>query len=276
VNGAAAEGTTESGAGGNTYSIRAVQRVCDILDLLQEAPDNATLMRLAEVAGLPKSSAFRYLATLEERRYVERDPASGNYRLGLALLPLRSLQFDLIAARARPYLEQLCTTYRETINVAILEGHFITYIDIVESPKAMRMAARRGDREPLHSTALGKMIAATLPEERVVAILEAEGMPRATDRTLTKPPLYLAELEHVREQGFAVDDRENEPEGRCVAVAIPGTRPPAALSLSAPASRLPADQLPQIAHELQSVADALSKQLGFEDGTSASPTSRKL
>ena len=266
----------ETNLGEGAYSIRAVQRVCDILDLLQEAPDSTTLANVAAVTKLPKSSAFRYLATLEARRYVERDVASGNYRLGLALLPLQSMQFELIAQRVRPFLEELRDEYNETLNLGLLEGNFVTYIEIVESSKAMRMAARRGDRDPIHSTALGKAIAAELPEERVRAILEAEGMPRATDRTLTRVDLYLSELERVREQGFAIDDRENEPEGRCVAVALAGGRPPAAISLSAPVSRLPFDQAEEVAARLRRVASALLRELGADgrvDGYDAESSS---
>jgi IclR family transcriptional regulator, acetate operon repressor len=247
--------------GESAYSIRAVQRVCDILDLLQSKRGRATLAEVAAVTKLPKSSAFRYLATLEARRYVERDADSGIYQLGLGLLPLRAMQFDLIAERVRPYLEQLRDEYHETLNLAVLEGNTITYLDIVESPRAMRMASRRGDREPIHSTALGKALAAELQEERVRAILAAEGMPAFTERTLTRVDLYLSELQRIREQGFAIDDRENESEGRCVAVAVAGAQPPIAISLSAPISRLPRELLAEVAHRLQAVASTLAYEL---------------
>lgn len=251
------------------YSIRAVRRVCDILDLLQGAPASASLARVAEVTKLPKSSAFRYLATLEARRYVERDSATGNYRLGLALLPLQAMQFELIAQRVRPFLQQLSDEYHETLNLGLLEGNCITYIEIVESPKAMRMAARRGDRDPIHSSALGKAIAAALPEERVRAILEAEGMARVTERTLTHVDLYLSELERVRQRGFAIDDRENEPEGRCVAVSLAGMELPAAISLSAPASRLTLELAEKVAGRLRAVSAALVRELGSAGATEA-------
>lgn len=254
------------GTNGTAYSIRAVQRVCDILDLLQRSPNHATLAQVSTVTKLPKSSAFRYLATLETRRYVERDPETGDYKLGLGLLPLQSLQFDLIAQRVRPYLERLCHEYRETTNLGLLEGNRVTYLEIVESPQAMRMASRRGDREQIHSTALGKAIAATLPTKRVRAILEAEGMQAMTARTLTSSDLYLAELERIRDVGFAIDDGENEPEGRCVAVALPGGRIPAAISVSAPASRLPMERVPEVAERLHDVSAALVEELGV--GTS--------
>ena len=256
----AADDTEQGG-----YSIRAVQRVCDLLDLLQREPGGASLARAAEVTKLPKSSAFRYLVTLEERRYVERDPATGDYRLGLALLPMQAQQVDLLTRSARPYLDRLQAEFRETANLGLLDGHRVIYLDIVESPYAMRLVASRGDRDPLHSTALGKALAARLPVDRVRAILRQDGMPKHTDRTITTQREYLAQLDVVREQGYAVDDGENEVGVRCVGVALPGENLPLALSVAGPAARLTSEQVPEIAERLKSIASELAAELGIVD-----------
>ncbi|MEN3284471.1 MAG: IclR family transcriptional regulator, acetate operon repressor [Solirubrobacteraceae bacterium] len=251
------------------YSIRAVQRVCDLLDLLQREPGGASLARAAEVTKLPKSSAFRYLVTLEERRYVERDPATGDYRLGLALLPMQARQLDVLTRRARPYLDRLQAEFGETANLGLLDGNRVVYLDIVESPHAMRLVASRGDRDPLHSTALGKAIAAQLPDDRIRAILRAEGMPKHTDRTLTTQRDYLAQLDVVREQGYAVDDEENEVGARCVGVALPSENLPLAISVAGPAARLTSERVPEIAQRLQTAAYELAAELGMVDAAVA-------
>jgi DNA-binding IclR family transcriptional regulator len=253
------------------YSIRAVQRVCDLLDLLQREPAGASLARAAEVTKLPKSSAFRYLVTLEERRYVERDPATGDYRLGLALLPMQARQLDVLTRRARRYLDRLQAEFGETANLGLLDGNRVIYLDIVESPHAMRLVASRGQRDPLHSTALGKAIAAQLPVEQVRAILRAEGMPRSTDHTITTQRDYLAQLHVVREQGYAVDDQENEVGCRCVGVALPSGNLPLAISVAGPAARLSSERVPEIAERLQATASELAAELGMVDGV-ASPS----
>ena len=247
------------------YSIRAVQRVCDLLDLLQREPGGASLARAAEVTNLPKSSAFRYLVTLEARRYVERDPVTGDYRLGLALLPMQARQLDVLTRRARPYLDRLQAEFGETANLGLLDGNRVVYLDIVESPHAMRLVANRGDRAPVHSTALGKAIAARLPVDRVRAILREEGTPRHTDRTITTQRDYLAQLEIVRERGYAVDDGENEVGARCVGVALPSQNLPLAISVSGPAARLTPELVPDIAERLQSAATSLAAELGMAD-----------
>src|SRR5919198_1416889 len=179
--------------GNNPYSIRAVERVCDLLDLLQEAPDGVSLIRAADVTSLPKSSA---------------------------------------------------------------------YLDLVESPRTVRVAARRGDRYPLHSNAVGKAIAATLPEHRVRAILKAEGMPRLTRHTMTDLDSYLGELGRVRALGYAVDDGEHEDDERSLATPLPSSNLPAALSVSAPASRLPLDSIRGLAKPLVETAAQLVGDLG--------------
>jgi IclR family acetate operon transcriptional repressor len=246
---------------GSSYSIRAVHRVCDILDLLQQSPDGVALPDVASVTRLPKSSAFRYLATLEQRRYVEREPASGSYRAGSALLPLRAHEPELLARRARPHMERLRDRLEETVNLGMLEGNRVIYLEIVESHRAMRLAARRGDRDPIHSTALGKAIAAWMPEERVRAILGVAGLPRLTQRTITDLRSYLAELAQVRERGYAVDNGEHEIDGRCVAVPVADGNLPAAISLSAPASRFAMNQVEEVAATLKEIVAALTGDL---------------
>lgn len=242
------------------YTIRAVERVCQILDLLQQSDDVISLVDVAEATALPKSSAFRYLATLEARRYVERDQASGDFRIGLALLPLQAKQLDLLVQRTTPHLQQLSNAFEETANLGLLDGNRVVYLKIIESPKAVRLAAKTGDRERVHATALGKAICAGLPEDKVQAMLAAEGMPKTTDRTITKPGKYMTELKRVRERGYALDDREYEPDGRCVAVPLTGLRLPAAISLSAPSARLPLSDVDQVVTALTEVSERLAEQ----------------
>jgi IclR family acetate operon transcriptional repressor len=260
----------EAASSDGAYSIRAVQRVCDLLDLLQLEPEGTSLARAAEVTKLPKSSVFRYLATLEERRYVERDDATGNYRLGLALLPMQAGQADLLTRSARPYLEQLQREFGETANLGLLDGHRVVYLDIVESEHAMRLAARPGDHDPLHATALGKAIAAELPDDRVRAILRAEGMPRRTENTITTQREYFAALDEVRERGYALDNAETEVGARCVAVSVPIDRVHLAISVSGPAARVTPEVVPKVATRLRDVATRLASELGASgDGSGA-------
>ncbi|MGH2787805.1 MAG: IclR family transcriptional regulator [Actinomycetota bacterium] len=243
--------------GGERYSVRAVVRVMDILDLLQDSPDGRSLLEVSDALALPRSSAYRYLSTLETRGYVQRDGATGLYRFGLAFLPSHGRHLDVLAARARPVMEELRDRLGETINLGVLAGNRIVYLEILESNKAVRLAARRGDRDPIHSTALGKAIASRISADSVVAILSAEGMPKRTSKTITDETRYLRELEKVCAQGFALDLGENEEDGRCVAVPFQNSRLLAAISLSAPAARMESELMEDIATELMSAAQRI-------------------
>jgi IclR family transcriptional regulator, acetate operon repressor len=244
------------------YAVRSVGRVLDILDLLRMVPHGVSLADIARDTAMPKSTAFRYLTTLESRGYVERDQGAGDYRLGLAFLTTRARHVDMLAARARPLLEQLRDRFGETVNLGVLDGSRVVYLEIVESRRGMRFAARKGDREPLHSTALGKAIASLLDEDAIKAILTAEGMAQRTPRTITDSALFLKVVEEVRRDGYALDDRENEEDGRCVAVAIAGVRVPAALSLSAPAARFSPDDAERAAPVLREAAKTVARASG--------------
>lgn len=248
----------ETGEEERDYSVRAVERVCLILNLLQESVDGITLNEVAHTTGLPKSSAFRYLWTLENHRYVERDESGGLFRLGLGFVGMQSRHLEILRERARPSLAHLRDEFGETANLGLLDGDHVIHVEIVESRRAVRLAAAHGDREPIHCTALGKAIAAQLPDERVRELLADTGLDKRTGNTITSLDDYLAELDKVRRLGYAVDDRENEEDGRCVAAPILGTHLPAAMSISAPASRFTANDAKRAAKTLIEVAAGIA------------------
>ncbi|MEE6287863.1 IclR family transcriptional regulator [Georgenia sp. MJ173] len=253
--------TAESAAGATTYPIRAVDRVCDILDALANAPDGSSLSVVAEQTGLPKSSAFRYLTALEARHYVEREVDGASYRLGLAFRPQNTRGIDRLATLARPRLDALRDQFEETVNLGVLDGSQVVHVAVAESPYMMRLAARVGERGHVHCTALGKAMCATLPDDRVRAILDTAGMPRVTAATITDPDAFVAELARTRAAGYGIDEAENQAAGRCVAVAVEGLPFPAGVSVSAPMSRLSLDRVPDVVAQLQKLARKLTRAM---------------
>lgn len=243
------------------YAVRSVLRVLDILDLLRQRPGGATLKELTQVTNMPKSSVFRYLATLESRGYVERIERDGVFRLSAAFISTEAHHLELLANRARPRMEELRDRFGETVNLAVLDDTRIVYLEIVESRRSMRWVVAKGDREHLHSTALGKAVAMTLDDQHVASILEAAGMPSRTERTIADPEAFLAEIARARVNGYAIDDEENEQGGRCVAVPIRGSNPKAALSLSAPTSRLSITEAGGVAEVLEATASQIAEEI---------------
>src|SRR5690606_9387599 len=111
---------TSSGTPG--YSVRAVHRVCDMLELLRARSERLTLPDVAAETGLPKSSALRYLSTLEQRRYARRDPVTGEYGAGLAFGAARAEGFEALRRWCRPILQELRDAFDETVNLGVLDG----------------------------------------------------------------------------------------------------------------------------------------------------------
>lgn len=102
---------------------------------------------------------------------------------------------------------------------------------------------------------------ATLPDERVCAIMAASGMPRFTEATLTERNQFLRELERTRVQGFATDEAENQRAGRCIAVVIENVPFAAGVSISAPVDRIPRERVPDVVQQLQRLARTLSRKM---------------
>jgi len=239
---------------------RAIRRTCLVLREVGAAANaGASLPQLVAATGMPKSSVHRYLEVLVQESFVERDGAGGTYRLGANFVTLGSNEAQLLALRARPFLERLRDRFDETVNFGILSGDNVVYLDIVESPRAVRLAARVGDRDMVHATALGKAIAAGLPEDEIRLLLQRSGLPRRTANTITRIPDFIRHLELVRRNGFALDDQENDVEGRCVAVAIPGARVQYAISVSGITSRFPMSKAVEVAG---SIRQAISELCG--------------
>lgn len=253
--------TDTAGVQQSAYPIRAVDRVCDILDTLANASEPVSLPDVAAATELPKSSAFRYLTALEARHYVERTSDGGAYRLGLAFRSRDARGVEQLSEAATPILAGLRDRLEETTNLGVLDGTKVVHTVVAESPHMMRLAARVGERGHVHATALGKALCSQLSEERVRSILKVSGMPPYTPATITDPEDYVRELERVSARGWAVDDEENQVAGRCVAVVIPDVTLPAAISVSAPVDRLASDGVAKVAKDLQRAAKAIARKV---------------
>ena len=241
------------------YTIRAVDRAFDILDVLACSDVGVTLVAIAKVVSMPKSSVFRYLTTLERRGQVVRGDGDV-FTLGARHDYMRPREVAQLCAAAAPKMQELSRRFKETINLGTLDRHRVVYLEVVESTNAMRFAAKRGSSDPIHSSALGKIISSSLGDEEVRRILAVEGMPVRTSRTITSPDTFLRELCIVRAQGFAIDEGENEDGGRCVAVLLPFSAR-AAISLSAPAARLPRESLVEVAATLRLAAEDIAQDV---------------
>ena len=245
------------------YVVKPVFKALQVLIALGDEPRPLTLTEICHRVRLPKTTVFRYLQTLAQCGFVTHDRQEDLYHLGARLFELGQLAGQQLRIRdvALPVMTAMRERFNETVNLGILDGHDVVYVEMVESHHSLRMQATLGSRDPAYSTALGKAMLAFIDDP--ARHLPARLMPR-TVFTLHTRASVLKALAVAKQQGYAVDDQENEDGARCGGAPIfeyPG-RVTAAISVSAPASRLGRDQVPGVAAALMEAAAAISRQLG--------------
>lgn len=248
----------------SNYWVPILGSAIKILNAFYEAESDLTLHEITSRTKVGKTSAFRILYTLDKVGYVEKDPVSGKYRLGVGIVSAarKTLSGDSLIRIARPYLKKLRDEFGETTNLASLLKDEIVYLEIVESPHSFRMSETVGSRVPWHSTALGKAIAAFLPEERVKVILKQSPMKRLTPHTITGLRKYMEVLATVRLEGYSLDMEESELGATCIAVPIFDVEHTVvgALSISGPTPRV-RERQNKIINTLRVVANMISRTL---------------
>jgi DNA-binding IclR family transcriptional regulator len=248
--------------------IKVVVKTFKVIELLN-SEKGLSLVDLAGQASLPKPTTYRILDTLAGLGYIEQDPSTRKFTLGS-----RSLTFiknsgpgrDLISL-AEPHMEKLARRYGETVNLAILIDYQIIYIRILESGHSFRFSDNVGDRASVHSTAIGKAIAAFLPKEELSVVLQRNVYTPFTRKTITDEAGLRKHLALVREQGYAIDDEEGHDGVLCIGAPIFNREhiPFAALSVSLPKVRAKEKILKAMAREVPKLAIQLSLDLGVTD-----------
>lgn len=248
--------------------VSSVLRALQILECFMDSKTEWTLKALVEHLGLPTTTVFRQVSTLTEQRYLEQDPVRKSYRPGPRLLLLSSAilgQSDL-RRTARPELEQLSATVKETINLSVLLEHDIFYLDKVETHRSIVCNTQVGSRAPAYATSGGKAMLACQSEDYIEGYCQwmvREGH-AFTGTTITDPEQLRKELAFARLHGYALDNGEIETGLICVAAPICDMNRKAvgAVSISGPDYRMQADQELMI-REVRQTAQNISRLLGF-------------
>lgn len=248
-------------------TIKSLQRAINILDLFDEQTAALGITEIAETLGLHKSTAAGLVYTLEHNGYLGQDPETRKYGLGFKLVERASTLLDQIDVRtaALPYLQELRDWSGESVNLAVRDGMQIVYIERLTTTQSLGMRAKVGYRAPIQCTALGKAILSGMPRDKAQELIAQHGLPAVTARSITDLSRFLHEIERTREQGFAVDNEENEVGVRCVAAPIfdHSDRPAAAVSVSSPVLRLPLSEVPRYGQKVVDAANAISARLGY-------------
>ncbi len=243
----------------------AVERALNILEAAAQRRDGLTNAEISRKLGIPKSSASYILRTLEKRSYLRREAETGRYRLGLKILSLGGdAQANLdIADVALPFMRILGEKIRMTVHLAVLDQGEAVYIEKVEAPGFFRVNTWVGRRMFLHSTSVGKCLLTWLPRHDIENIVKQQGLKKRTPKTITSITRLIAELEHVKQLGYAVDDEENSLGARCLGAPIFDTMGNVTAALGASGTLTQTDEasMPRIIDALKETARRISRQM---------------
>lgn len=231
---------------------RATARVLDILECLSNASEGMTLTELAQALGAPKSSLFPIVHTLQQRQYLQQFPGTSRYTIGPSSLVLGSAYtFNSGIVAITDVIKQVVAASQETCQFGILDQGNVLYIAKEDSPEAIRMISRVGNRLPANATAIGKALLSGLTNAEVRA-LYANGLPRLTARTITDIGTLLNQLDDIRNGGIACEQEESTPQLACWALPLcRGGKVFAALSVSVPLFRCQPGKIELICQSLR-------------------------
>lgn len=238
-----------------------ITKALGLLEATAGHPQGRSLAELAAEAGMPKPTAHRILKTLTALGYLEH-PAAGVYRQSMQAKRLVS---DAAARRlldaAHKPLRDLHARTHETVNLGMLRHDRVLYLDVLESQLPLRRVADRAS-DPFHTTALGRAIAAFLPEELRRRLLAKARLERRTSATITDRRRLTAELGRVARQGHAIETDETDIGVTCIGAPVfAGDEVAGAISVSVPTVRAEGASRAQLIAQVQRAAKSITAAL---------------
>jgi DNA-binding IclR family transcriptional regulator len=222
------------------YPIESVDNALQLLLLFREQ----STLRVADASrtlGVAPSTAHRLISMLQYHGFVQQDPRSKAYRAGTALAQIGLAVVRAMDVRtiARPVMERLCSDLGETIHLAVLDRNEVIFLDSVESRHIVRVGSRVGMRLPAHMTALGKVLLASLPGDRLTELYPEEKLPAGARASVVNRRALFKSLKQIARDGYAVSVGEIESDVAAVAAPIltPSGDVTAAMSVAVPVSR---------------------------------------
>lgn len=233
-----------------------VDKAFVLLEFLAASGRPASLQEVTEAVKLPKPTAYRLLRVLQELGYVSRPADSRNYLVGprTALLAARDPYAEL-KGHARPLLRRLHEEFNETINLGTLSGSQVLYLDFLETTQSLRFILTPGQGDPYFSTALGRAVAAQLPEKQLERLLAETRFQALTPHTVKNRAELQRRIEKARQTGYAEEIEESVEGVSCIAVSLAALGfPDAAISMAVPIQRLTAKRKAGIIQSLKAIS----------------------
>ena len=248
--------------------IQSVERALMIMELFDEHTTELKITEISERMDLHKSTVHSLLKTLQEHSYIDQNQDNGKYRLGLKLAERGNFVISNIDIRkaAHKYLIELAAKTGQTVHLGMLDGREGVYIDKVDGEQSIIRYSRIGRRLPLHSTAIGKVLLAYQEPQAATRLLQGYHYQQQTAKTIMNEAVLRNEIEKIQQQGYALDNQENEQGVQCAAVPIFKGKGKvlAAISISTLISRVSDEELAIFIDILKSSCQQLSEQMKYD------------
>ena len=192
------------------YQAPIVKKAFQILRLISDTDRGLMMSELSRELGISKSTVHGITTALEELGAITRNPLTKKFALGFTLLELGRSVYSRadIKDLARPFMEDLMEKTEESVFLGVQNGDLVTVLDIVESIKDLKITSPLGTTIPLLAGAIGKVILSLMEMNQAAKIIKSIGLRKYTKNTITDPSLYLKEILHAKENGYAIDNEE--------------------------------------------------------------------
>lgn len=249
-----------------TEAVSSVLKVFGILEALAEQKEIG-VTELAQKLMMSKSTTYRFVQTMKTLGFVSQEGETDKYRLTLKLFELgaKALEYVDLIELADKEMSRIAKLTNETVHLGTLEGDEIIYLHKIDSGYSLRMYSRIGRRNPLYSTAIGKVLLSECDESEVDEIMAKVRFIKHTANTLENTAALKKVLAEVRKRHYAEDNEEQEVGIRCIAAPVYNRfgRIIAAISISLPAVRFKPEEVPYLVDMLHTAGRNVSEQLGF-------------
>jgi IclR family KDG regulon transcriptional repressor len=247
--------------------VQSVDRIVTILSLLSNASKGMGITELYNSCDLPKSTLHRTLSSLMKHGFVLQDHENKKYRLVPAVLRLGAsfLAQNDLRSYARSYLEELSTELNETVYLTVLQNESAICVDTFGAARNLKYFVEIGREMPFNTTAAAKVILAYQPEELIRRMVYTKKLIKLTDKSIVDPDYLFRHLMEIRRKGYGICEEEME-EG-VTAIAAPvwnlGGQVLASVAVIGPSVRLHGDTQKIIIEKIKSVAEKISRELGW-------------
>jgi IclR family acetate operon transcriptional repressor len=251
-----------------TPSIQSLDRGLSILEAVAKSPDPVPLGELTDLLGIDRSSVFRLANTLKRRGFLANSNRGKDYVLGPSVWRLsRKYDWSMLISFCHEHMKWLAAETGETAHLAVREGKQALFIDHQATRnRIIAVAGQTGEFLPLYCTAHGKALIADCGVPELKAIFGPTEFQAYTDRTIVTIPELAKSLEHVKAQGYAIDEAEYLEEVRCMAAPVRDKDGSivAAIGISAPIARFPEERYAQCAGQVKEAAARIGAVLSAE------------